>query len=192
VHTSVGHTIKVGLERAGELAWLLVPLAAGVAIVPRPRAGDRKSMIALVLGASSTLAVLVAGLTARSVLREDFGIVVYGMSSGELFIDAMPSLYVMLLAVGIGIGVSAIATLDETNTQTGAAVLLLLSAGFAPQAPLRLLLMVLGACMLARSTIFLGERLVTARQDAVDEKERASLAELDRSLSDAPQPVEGE
>jgi len=196
VHTAIGHTVKVTFERAGEIAWLLVPFSAAVSILPRPGHG-RKARIALVLGAATSLFVLVGGVWAKSVLRADFGVVVYGISGGEVFADALPSLYVLVLAVGLGVAVAALATREETHVQAGAALLLLFSAGFAPRAPLRLLVMVLGACMLARASITFGERLMSARQkeeqERLDEKERASLAELDQSLSDPPpQAAEGQ
>lgn len=190
VHTALGHTVKTTFERAGELAWLLVPFAAASSIVPRPR--GKREIVALVVGAAAMVSVWVAGALAKTILRADFGIVVYGVSGGELFVDALPSLYVFQLGAAIGIAASAMATRESTHVQAGAALVLLTAAGFAPRAPLRLLVLVLGACMLARASITFGERLISARQkaaeDAEDEKARTSLAELDESLSDPPPP----
>ncbi|MBW2463275.1 MAG: hypothetical protein JRH11_16615, partial [Deltaproteobacteria bacterium] len=106
------------------------------------------------------------------------------------FIETAPSLYAFALAVGVGIAFSALAAGDPTVVQAGAGVLLVLAGGFTPAAPLRLLTFVLGACLLTRACICLGERGILARHAAEHEKERASFAELDRSLSDAPDPVE--
>lgn len=195
VHTAFGHTVKVTFERAGELAWLLVPFSAATAIVPRPKSG-RRAIVALALGGIVAVLIIAGGVWAKNLVHEDFGIVVYGMVGGELFVDALPSIYVLQLAVATGVAVTALVTREEAHVQAGAALLLLASAGFAPRAPLRLLVMVLGACMLARASIVFGERLLVARQkeeeEKQDERERASLAELDRSLSDPPEGSEAE
>ncbi len=195
VHTAIGHTVKVTFERAGELAWLLVPFSAATAIVPRPRTGTR-AIVAIVAGGVSAGLVIAGGVIAKSLVHGDFGIIVYGMVGGDLFVEGAPSVYILHLAVAIGVAVTALVTREGAHVQAGSALLLLASAGFAPRAPLRLLVMVLGACMLARASIVFGERLLAARQKEEeakqDEKERASLAELDRSLSDPPRTAEGE
>ncbi len=190
-HTGFGASTLVLMGRLGEAAWLSIPLAAASTIVPRPgKASGVRTNVAFAVGVASTLLVLAGGLWAHSVLGADFGTVVYGITGGELFIETAPSLYVLVLALGVGIGFSALATGNATVVQAGAGVLLILAGGFTPAAPLRLLTLVLGACLLTRASICLGERGILARHAAEHEKERASFAELDRSLSDAPDPAE--
>jgi len=190
-HTGFGASTLVLMQRLAEAAWLSIPLAAASTIVPRPgRAGGTRTNVAFAIGVASSLMILAAGLWARSFLGAAFSTVVYGVTDGELFIESAPSLYVVVLAVGVGIAFSAIAARDATVVQAGAGVLLVLAGGFTPAAPLRLLTFVLGACLLTRASICLGERGILARHAAEHEKERASFAELDRSLSDAPDPAE--
>lgn len=192
-HSAFGYQLVLALQRGGELAWLVIPFVAVITV--RPNVRSLRGGLALGLGVLALGLVLSAGLSARSELGSDFRVIVYGLVGTEIFVDAVPMLYVVCLAAGVGIAVSALASGDRTFMQVGAAILLLDAAGFAPQAPARLLAMVLAAAMMARSSLVLGERARTAAVDARGAKappttapETETLEALEASLGkdDAP------
>ena len=188
--SAFGFQVVLALSRGGELAWLVVPIIAAITV--HPDVWSRRGRIAAVLGVVALGLVLAAALWSRDEVGADFRVIVYGLLGTELFIDAVPSLYVVFLAIGVGIAVSALASGDKAHAQVGGAILLLYAAGFEPQAPARLLAMVLAAAMLARSSLALGARGRAARSATATPKSEPAataaptpgetLEELDASL----------
>jgi hypothetical protein len=141
---------------SGELAYLMVPLAVGFALaIPW---GTSRGKLAL---ATSTV---VAGGVAidmafwQRAAGDRFPTMIYS----ALRLDLLPDPYVVLYAIPLGIG-WAVATAaglskDPARRQMGAALLILLSTGYAPRMPSTLILTVVGVALLARSAIAIAQR----------------------------------
>jgi hypothetical protein len=187
-HTQWGVISFYVVRRLGEGAYLLMPIAVAMTLLPRTN--DLRGRIAL--GAGALVAAVVAALVGWGILglRGDFDIVLYGAQRLELFSDGaqvlgipLTVLYVLPLAIGFGAGTAGLASTDPGRRQAGVAILLLLAAGFAPRSPAPLLSMVLGVVLLSRASIALGEpRLVRKR----DERER-----IEAPVEDAVADLEG-
>ncbi|MCS6799562.1 MAG: hypothetical protein NZ898_13750 [Myxococcota bacterium] len=140
----------------GEIAFLLVPVAAGastVLVVP-----GRRAWLAVGIGAVAA-AVGALGLAAvRVASRGELGVILYGAQHLELVADLVPDAYVAPIAMGLGIGVAAACAPHVAARQAGLGMLLWWAGGFAPRAPGRLLFGALGVVLLARACIALGER----------------------------------
>ena len=78
-------------------------------------------------------------------------------------LDLLPARFAILYAIPVGMAwaVTAAAALssDATRRQLGAALLLSLSAGYAPRTPSTLILTVLAVALLARSSIAFAREL---------------------------------
>jgi hypothetical protein len=78
-------------------------------------------------------------------------------------LDLLPDddfvLYAIPLGVGSAVTMAAILSRDPIRRQLGAALLLFLSAGYAPRTPSALLISVLGVALLARAGIALEQRV---------------------------------
>jgi len=126
---------------SGELAYLAIPLAIGFAIAIPWRDARGKATL------------LVAGLAA--------GLVTGGLY-GAVRLDFLPDrdliLYAIPLSVGSAVTVAAMLSKDPIRRQMGAALLLLLSAGYTPRSPSTLIVTVLGVALLSRAGIALAQR----------------------------------
>lgn len=149
------------MRNAGEVAYLLVPVAVGITVFPRGR--TPRSRLSLALGVLGGLAI--AGLMwwGHSELRTEFTVIVYGATRLELLLETLPEAYVIPISLGFAVGLGALTSDDPTHRQAGAAVLLIVAAGYAAKSPSRLLMMVLGAALLARATLALAGRLSERR-----------------------------
>jgi uncharacterized membrane protein (Fun14 family) len=67
-------------------------------------------------------------------------------------------LYAIPLGIGWAVTVAAMLSKDPVDRQMGAALLLLLSAGYAPRSPSTLIITVLGVALLSRAGIALAQR----------------------------------
>lgn len=149
-------SIALVLRRAGEIAYLAVPLVAAGGTLPL-LARERR-IGGLVAFGATTLVVLAAFIALRLTLRADFAIVLYGAQRVEILLDAAPLVYAFPLSVAFGVAAAALASRDGTFRQAGTALLLVVAGGYAPRAPAHLLMMVLGAALLSRVAIALAER----------------------------------
>ncbi len=141
---------------SGELAYLAVPLAIGVTISIPWRELRGKTTIAVAAVAAGAVA------TGMIVWKHAVGRDLPDLLYGALRLDFLPDrdfvLYAIPLSVGAAVTVAAIMSKDAVRRQMGAALLLLLSAGYAPRTPSALLLTVLGVALLARVGIALARR----------------------------------
>ncbi len=147
---SHSYVVASSLRRAGEFAYLVLPIAIAATMVKErsPRT-TLKTLVAVVAGATVGVSVYFASLE----LGRDFSSVFYGALRLELFLDAAPGLYaipvgLMVAVAGVGFGSPVAAT-----RQAAAAVVLFLAAGYAPSSVGVLMMMVLGASVLARAAI---------------------------------------
>ncbi|MBW1758521.1 MAG: hypothetical protein JRD92_15525, partial [Deltaproteobacteria bacterium] len=81
---------------------------------------------------------------------------------GAVRLDFLPDrdliLYAIPLSVGSAVTVAAMLSKDPVRRQLGAALLLLLSAGYTPRSPSTLIVTVLGVALLSRAGIALAQR----------------------------------
>lgn len=141
---------------SGELAYLAVPIALGFAITIPWRELRGKAAIAL-----SALAggIVAAGVIAwKHAVGRDLPDLLYGALRLDFLPDRDFILYAIPLSLGAAVTVSAALSKDGLCRQLGGALLLLLSAGYAPRAPSAFLMTVLGVALLARTAIALAQR----------------------------------
>lgn len=141
---------------SGELAYLAAPIAIGFAISIPWR--ELRGKAAIVLSALAA-GVVAAGM---SIWKHAVGRDLPDLLYGALRLDFLPDrdfiLYAIPLGVGAAVTVAAITSKDVVRRQLGGALLLLLSAGYAPRTPSALLMTVLGVALLARVGIALAKR----------------------------------
>ncbi len=141
---------------SGELAYLSVPLAIGLAIaIPWREARGKAALLLSGLAAG----LVTAGMAFwKHVAGRDLPDLLYG----AVRLDFLPEddfiLYAIPLGVGSAVTVAAMLSKHPVDRQMGAALLLLLSAGYAPHSPSTLIVTLLGVALLARSGIALAER----------------------------------
>ena len=141
---------------SGELAYLAVPVAIGFAVAIPWRTARGKATIASSVLAAGSVATAMALL--QRATGNDFPMVVYGALRLDLLPDAYALLYAIPLGIGAAVTVAAVLSKDPRRRQMGAALLLLLSAGYAPRTPGTLIIMVLGVALLARAAISFAQR----------------------------------
>jgi hypothetical protein len=136
---------------SGELAYLAIPLALAFALTIPWRTARGKAALVISTLVAAGVAVDMA-FWSRIVGRE-----LPTMVYSAVRLDLLPDAYTVLYAIPLGMGwaVTAAATLskDSTQRQMGAAMLALMSAGYAPRSPSTLIVTVVGVALLARSAI---------------------------------------
>ncbi|MFZ1865430.1 MAG: hypothetical protein WAU39_14485 [Polyangiales bacterium] len=141
---------------SGELAYLAVPLAVGLmAAIPWREARGKLALALSMLAAASVAGAMIAWQHAAG---RDWPTVLYG----ALRLDLIPDRYTIVYAVPLGIGwavtVAAALSKDSIRRQMGAALLLLLSSGYAPRTPAALTTTTLGVALLVRAALAIVER----------------------------------
>jgi hypothetical protein len=141
---------------SGELAYLAVPLAIGLAIAIPWREARGKAVLIL-SGLAAGLVTAGMAFWKRAVGR-DLPDLLYG----AVRLDFLPEddfiLYAIPLGIGSAVTLAAMLSKDPVSRQMGVALLLLLSAGYAPRTPSTLIVTVLGVALLARAGIALAQR----------------------------------
>ena len=147
------HTERLSnaLRWSGELAYLAVPIAIGFAIsIPLREARGKATVLLSGLAAG----VVAVGMAAwKHIVGRDLPNLLYGAVRLDFLPDDDFILYAIPLGVGAAVTVAAIMSRDSISRQLGAALLLLMSAGYAPRTPSTLLVTVLGVALLARAGI---------------------------------------
>lgn len=141
---------------SGELAYLAAPIAIGFAISIPWR--DLRGKTAIVLSALAAGVVAVGMVVWKHAVGRDLPDLLYGAVRLDFLPDRDFILYAIPLGVGAAVTVAAIMSKDAVRRQLGGALLLLLSAGYAPRTPSALLMTVLGVALLARVGIALANR----------------------------------
>jgi len=152
------HTDRLSnaFQWSGELAYLAVPLAVAAAIAIPWRETRGKVTLALsALGAG----LVAAGMALwKYVVGPDLPDLLYGAVHLEFLAEDKFILYAITLAIGWGVTVGAMRSKDPIRRQLGAALLLLLSAGYAPRTPSGLIVTVLSVALLSRVGIASAQR----------------------------------
>jgi hypothetical protein len=151
------HTDRLSnaFQWSGELAYLATPVAVAFALaIPWGTARGKAAVIASAMAA----AVVAVGMAVwYRAVGNDLPTMIYGAGHLDLFPDKYAVLYAIPLGIGWAVTVAATMSKDPERRQLGAALLLLLSAGYAPRSPSTLILTVLGVALLARSAIALAQ-----------------------------------
>lgn len=141
---------------SGELAYLAVPLSLGlVVVIPWRRA---RGKVALALSVAAAAAVAVAMVAWRHAVGRDWPTALYGALRLDLLPDRFSLAYAVPLGIGWAVTVAAALSKDPVRRQMGAALLLLLSSGYAPRSPASLVTATLGVALLSRAALALAAR----------------------------------
>lgn len=142
------HRLNWLVSDMGEAAYLGVMLCAVTLLPARP--WNLRQTFALGVGGATTLAVAVAFWVAHVTFGRDFAVALYYAQRVTWFLDGALWVYAIALAIGIGGAMVGLFGSDPLRRQLGVAVLAWISAGFAPRAPWRFMLLALAACLIAR------------------------------------------
>jgi hypothetical protein len=143
------------LQSGGEVCYLL--LLCSMAPLVLPVRADTRSRIARLVGVF-VLPIVLGGLyLAESLLDNDYALLLYHAQRVTLFIDSWPRLYTVPIGLALASSVAAVLAKDPVRKQAAAGVLLLLSSGYAPHAPGRLLTTALALVLIARALIAPGQ-----------------------------------
>jgi hypothetical protein len=140
---------------SGELAYLAVPLSIGFGISIPLRLARGK--VALVLSALAAGAVSAGMVVWKRAVGRDLPELLYGAVRLDFLPDDDLILYAIPLGIGAAVTVAAMLSKDPIRRQMGSALLLLLSAGYAPRTPSTLVVTVLGVALLSRAAIALAK-----------------------------------
>jgi len=141
---------------SGELAYLAVPLAVGLAVAIPWREARGKAALAL---SALAAALVTTGIAFwKHAVGRDLPDLLYGAVRLDFLPDDDFILYAIPLGVGWAVTVAAALSKDPVRRQMGAALLLLLSAGYAPRSPITLIVTVLGVALLSRAAIASAQR----------------------------------
>lgn len=165
----IGHQGARWLRLLTELAWLTIPLAFLIAFVQPWFRGQSADWRQLGEEPVSTTTwrrflpaasfVLVTALTAfalaevHAALRGDYQTILYGAFRTHLFIETNPRLYLIPLSLMAGLGAGAAVDSSPLVRQMGLGLILVLCAGISSRAPVRLVMMALGAALMARAAL---------------------------------------
>ncbi len=136
---------------SGELAYLAVPIVA--AFFLRIPWGTLRGKVALALSAVTAAIVTVEFALLSKTVGPELSTLLYGALKLDLLPERVAILYAIPLGIGWAVTVAAILSKDSSRRQLGAALMLLLSAGYGPRTPSALILTVLAVALLARTSI---------------------------------------
>jgi hypothetical protein len=133
---------------SGELAYLAVPVVVSIAIATpiRETRGKLAVLLATLVGGSAGVAMVEWEEAAGGNLA-DF---LYGAVRLDFLTEEHAVLYAIFVALACGAAVTAMLSKNAIHRPMAAALLLLLSAGYAPRSPSTLIITVLGVALLAR------------------------------------------
>jgi hypothetical protein len=153
-------TIRDTLAELGGYLYLATPVLVTTTLVQYR--STRRQQIAFGSGAVLFVVLLCAltyghysGIELSPVLHQAVGI--------GFFWPAFPFPYFVLTLVPLAGGLVGLLSGDSARVQAGAGLWLISAAGYDPRSPGRSLFMVLGAALLMRASIALGQRIVRGR-----------------------------
>ncbi len=140
---------------SGELAYLAIPLAIGFAIAIPWRDARGKATL-LVAGLAAGL--VTGGMASwKHAVGRELPDLLYGAVRLDFLPDRDLILYAIPLSIGSAVTIAGVLSRDPVRRQMGVALLLLLSAGYAPRSPSTLIVTVLGVALLSRAGIALAQ-----------------------------------
>ncbi len=143
------------MQSAGEACYLLLLCSIAPLLLPS-RAGTR-SRLARLAGFFVLPIALGALYMAEAALENDYALLLYHAQRVTLFIDSWPQIYAVPIGLALSGSLAAVLAKDPVRRQAAAGVLLLLSSGYAPHAPGRLLTCTLSMVLIARALIAPGQ-----------------------------------
>lgn len=141
---------------SGEIAYLAVPLVLGLVIAIPWR--ETRGKVALASSMLTAAAVAAGMIVWRHVSGDDWSTALYGALRLDLLPDRYTLLYTIPLAIGWAVTVAAAMSKDPVRRQISAALVLLLSSGYAPRTSAVVVTTTLGVALLARAALALAKR----------------------------------
>jgi len=146
---------SASLHGLGELAFLLVPLAAAFVVVPW---GDTQAeRNARRAGAVAVAVMALAFAAAARLPHEVYGHLLYSSLRLEWALERASIGYVVPVSLAVGAATSALVSRDRRHRQGGAGLWLWLAGGYNPLTPARILMTALAAMLLCRAVLTLGQ-----------------------------------
>jgi hypothetical protein len=139
----------------GELAYLIMPVAAAFVVVPWE--DDAQGRVARRAGAVAVCAMGLLFTAAARVPHELYGHLLYATLRLEWALERASLGYAVPLSLAAGAAMAATVSRNERYRQGGAGLWLWLAAGFNPLTPARLLMTALGALLVCRAVIAISE-----------------------------------
>ncbi len=139
------------LHGLGELAYLLVPIAAAFVLVPWGEdTGARRSRTA---GAVATGVMALLFTLARRLPNAMYGHILYSSLRLEWALERASLGYAVPVSLATGAAVAASISKEPTSRQGGIGLFLWIAAGYNPLTPARLLVAALGISLICRAII---------------------------------------
>jgi hypothetical protein len=142
------------LHALGELAYLLVPIAA--AFVISPWDDDPASRSARRAGAIAVFCMAVLFTAAARIPNAVYGHVMYSTLRLEWALERASLGYGVPLSLAVGAATSALVSRDQRHRQGGAALWLWLAGGYNPLTPARVFMSALAATLVCRAILGVG------------------------------------
>ncbi|MFT3923377.1 MAG: hypothetical protein QM778_12655 [Myxococcales bacterium] len=146
---------SASLHGLGELAYLLVPLAAAFVVVPWEDTQAERS--ARRAGAVAVAVMALAFAAAARLPDELYGHLLYSTLRLEWALERASIGYVVPVSLAVGAATSALVSRDQRHRQGGAGLWLWLAGGYNPLTPARILMTALAAMLLCRAALTLGQ-----------------------------------
>jgi hypothetical protein len=160
IHVKIVNVLKT----VGEIGYVVALLSAAFFIFPRGT--DLREQFARI----ATVVVFGASVfgfhIVQSALGSDFILLLYHAQRVSGLIDTLPFAYAFPISIGFAASIGALVAKDKSRFQAAIGVILLISAGFAPYSPERLLTQTLAAVLIARSIIALAKQSVLSEAAA--------------------------
>jgi hypothetical protein len=143
-----------GLHGLGELAYLLVPLAAAFVVVPWEN--DASARSARRAGAVAVAVMALAFAAAARMPQVLYGHILYSTLRLEWALARASLGYAVPVSLAVGAAMAAVVSRDARYRQGGAGLWLWLAGGYNPLTPARILMTALAAMLLCRAALSVG------------------------------------
>jgi hypothetical protein len=164
-HARFAEPVAGGAMLVAELAWVAIPVVAALSL--RVKWSDPRARTGIVLGGMAFFLVEALFAWAASLLRQNYGDVLYYAIRAHIFVDTWPSLYGHVAGLYAMVATVALASSDAARRQIGVGLLLFFGAGITPRMPVTIALAVLGVALLSRVVVALSPLPVDAPEHAV-------------------------
>ena len=159
-HTQLAHEGVAGLHGLGELAYLLVPIAAAFAVVPWDE--DRGAVLSRRVGAIVVFLCGVVFAAASRMPEGTYGDYLYATLRLEWALERASLGYTVPVSLAMGAAAAASVSRDPRHRQGGAGLFLWLAGGYNPLSPGRLLIISTGVALICRAVISLARDASTS------------------------------